>query len=494
MLGAQEQGCRLAKQWGKGDLCAATHLPLCTLAFEIVGSRNVWDEVDLKLHPPQVTGPQLQRTLFDYVELCTPDSRSCVLFLMINHTFRTRYTIHKAALLNISQIPMRTLSHGVRILPPSASRHPYIHLPTELLHLIFKEVVGDAHSGSWRGALISIALVCRCWRSALDHLYTNFTPYNAGRNPPDILRLARTIELKPKLGTKIRCFDTTHFRRVNGRHEAAYLDSARAIITILQNATLITDLRIFDTHRTLARDFVRALCSSSQTKSFLINRRDLVLAGTEEYVYTLNVGDILQCMSHWPHFHTLHLYAFSPTTESNDLPALACSIESVVLQHGSLNLPQLRLLTTSWRSTLKVATLQYVSGLSNADLRTWLVEVGPTLTTLGIQYSHLSRRSNDEYAVDAMLPRMINLHHLTLEGDIASELVLSRYIPHESVQRSKSIRALTIYNAPGVNAHGLVSALRTTNWSQISGILPEENTEWKGELQTIARDRNIFLM
>lgn len=497
---AQEKGFRLAKEWAKGDATAT--LPLSTLIFEITDASNsTWKKADLLLHPPQATEQtQSLRILYDYVELCTPTSRSCIRLLRTNHTFRgSLKRDNPSGLACVLPAPMGILAHGISILPPSTSRKPFIHLPSELLHMIFRNVARDTSQCSWRAALVFFALVCRTWRPALDHLFENFGRYNAGRKPPDVLRLGRTLELNSELGRRIKAFDPSHFRVVP-TSESSYLDIAKAIVTILQSASMVTDLCIVDTHRSLAEGFVRALCSSSDVRTFWINRSGFSTTDPD-YIYTLSVSDILQCMSHWPRIHQLWIYGFSSTPTIEDLPEVTCSIKSVSLHRGSLKLPQLRSLTTSTKSALQIASLQYISGLTNRDLYTWLTEVGPTLTHLTIQFSTISRQSDDEeYAVDVVLPTMTTLIHLDLEGDITSELVLMRYSPDQSSQSSKSWRrwgSLRIDNAPGMSAHGFVRALKTTEWSQISVanlVLREENREVKEEAKKIARERKICLM
>jgi hypothetical protein len=500
LLEVQENGCRLAKRWAEGDPCATAPLPLCTLVFEIVDRSNSnWHQANVVLHSPQAMESQSLRTLYDYVELCTLNSRSLVLFLRTNHPLLGPFKNDNPLRINhMFPAPMGILAHGVRILPPSASRQPFVNLPEELLRMIFREAT--MNQPNWRKTLISLALVCRAWSPALDTMYEDFGPYSAGSVPPNALQLAKTLEISPDIGRKIRVFDPSHFRRAIEESEATYLEQAKAIVTILQTATRITKLHVFDTHRMLAQDFVHALCSSSEVREFIVNRRGRTLLDPK-YIYILSVDDILRCISHWPSVHKLTIFGFSSANNLDNLPTPASSLQSVLLQHGTLTLPGLRSLTTSWRSSLRVATLQHISGLTNEDLYSWLSEVGPTLTSLTIEFSPLSRRSDEEeYAVDVVMPAMNNLRHLNLEGDIVSELALLRYVPTELAPPEPLWRKwyrLSIDNAPGVNAHGFLSALRTTAWTTVSMrnlVLREENMELSEEAQRIAKERNILLM
>jgi hypothetical protein len=82
--------------------------------------------------------------------------------------------------------------------------------------MIFSEVVEYNIRSRWREALISFALVCRAWRPALDYLYINCGPFNAGGNSPILIRLAKTIEINPDLAKNIRIFDPLRFQLANG--------------------------------------------------------------------------------------------------------------------------------------------------------------------------------------------------------------------------------------------------------------------------------------
>lgn len=160
----------------------------------------------------------------------------------------------------------------------------------------------------------------------------------------------------------------------------------------------------------LAQDNVRALCSSPNVHTFSINHLRSLQADSD--VCMLSVAAILNCMSHWPRIQKLSVFGFSPTPDSNDLLTPAGSTKSVLLQNGSLTLPQLRLLTTSSKSVLTTALFNIIEGLTNEDLRAWLVDVGPTLMDLSILCSPMKRQLDAEaYAMDIMLPIMTELYN-----------------------------------------------------------------------------------
>ncbi|KAF8578414.1 hypothetical protein K439DRAFT_1621336 [Ramaria rubella] len=461
-LQAQQTGCQLAKQWQEdSNKNPSGTLSICTLLFEIADRNDKWGRMNLVLHPPHsLSDLRSLRVLYDYLQLCVAgSSNSFVLSLSIDSTFRGSLKpnnlshvalVHGAKGIIALPTPKGILAHGVHILPPAASRKPFVHPPEELLHMIFEHATLAKTSTDWRGTLISFALVCRAWRPALDHLFQDFGP-NPGRNPPNVLRLAEAVEMNSELGRKIRVFNPSHFRKRKEYSEESYLEFSRAIIKILQSATRVADLQITVTHPSLANEFLRAICCSPEVTNLLIGRGP---PSKERYV--LSVADILQCMTHWPLLHKVKVFGFSATIDTTDLPAPKCSIVELYLQQGRITPAQLYLMTAASHSTLKHVTFQHISGLTNDRLLTWLAQVGPSLESLTIKFSIVSRAIGEEYAVDIIIPQMEYLYYLDLEGDIATELVLLRYAPRLVEKPPPRFRyALSIENSPGVNPRGL---------------------------------------
>ena len=174
--------------------------------IEIVGRRG---RVTPILHrPPDTMESQSLRKLYDYVEFCTPTSKVCVLFLRTNQPFGG---ITKNGTQYYWSRSLTCLVLGLRILPLPTSRRPFVHLPEELLYVIFNEA--KSVSENWRKPLFSLALVCRAWsRPALDTMYKDFGP-NRNAIRCDVLpyasRLAKTLEYPPALGGKIRVLNTS---------------------------------------------------------------------------------------------------------------------------------------------------------------------------------------------------------------------------------------------------------------------------------------------
>ena len=484
-LEAQEHGRELAKQWAEGDSDPTTSLPLCTLVIEIVDRE---EKVAPILHrPPETMESQSLRKLYDYVEFCTPTSKSCVLFLRTNHPFRGIFERDHDYW--SPSVPADTLVLGLRILPPLASRQPCVSLPAELLYMIFNQA--KMVDENWRKLMFSLALVCRAWsRPALDTTYKEF----GLDREVSISRLANTLEYYPVFGEKIRLISTSglfynNVDEPDTSWEADILKKSRALFTILQTAKTITALYSSGIHRELAQVFVHTLGTCTNLREF----ESLNLPNTSpSYVYLPNAGDILRCLTHWPHLCKLVLSNVPPAIASDDLPtrSITCTITFVKFCLVSLDLPQLRLLTTSWKFGLREAWLAGISNLTNKDLRMWLSEVGPTLERLRlhntVDYSNSSIEG--EYALDATLPLMSNLVYLDFGGNVGTHLVLQRFAPAPLGRRHR----LWIREASGVTPDQILNAMNTTAWTDIkTALLWNQRGELSEEVQRIATRRNI---
>lgn len=166
----------------------------------------------------------------------------------------------------------------------------------------------------------------------------------------------------------------------------------------------------------------------------------------------------------------------------------------MLLYHGPITGPQIQLLTSGAHKTLQNVTLKGIQGLTNQGLRAWLAEVGPSLVHFHLEETSVGRQSGDEeYALDAVMSQMKNLSNLKIDGDLASELVILR---KEPTQPSTGVHWSTISceNAPGMNPHGFVNALKYTGWRNIQtrGIF-EGNEPLKLEGEKAAKDQGIGL-
>lgn len=111
------------------------------------------------------------------------------------------------------------------------------------------------------------------------------------------------------------------------------------------------------------------------------------------------------------------------------------------------------------------------------------------------------RTYDEEYAIDAMIPVMVNLRMLDVEGDVVSDLAVKRKEYNWAAAGMKGpdwkrfeAPSITIANAPGVNPHGLISALKCTDWSRVCvhRLFLDGDGELKTQADMVAREREIF--
>jgi hypothetical protein len=160
-------------------------------------------------------------------------------------------------------------------------------------------------------------------------------------------------------------------------------------------------------------------------------------------------------------------------------------------------------MTAYSHSSLHTVFFQDLTGFTNTSLRTWLAAIGPALTDWTLKRTPVHGRAQDEeYAIDAMMPIMVNLRKLDVEGDVVSELAVMRREYNWAATGIKGPNrwgyldslSITVENAPGVRPHGIVSALGRTDWSQVCvhQLFSDDDGELKAEADMIARERGIL--
>jgi hypothetical protein len=302
--------------------CRNATLPYCSLIYEIVDKTDAnYYCADLILRPSMRADVPM-RTLYEYIEPCTPSSKSLVLYLYSSHSFReVLRPDNKIRLMCSLPASYGMRAHGVRILPPSNTRPLFRNPPTEVLSQIFGHAVEDKLYTRWRTTLVAFAKVCREWMPALDHLFKDFGDYSGGSNPPDITAVAKALQANPALGYAIRTFSPRHFRKeedeeLGDKTEASYLTSSEAIVQILQTARFATAVEVPATHKALIDNLVEALCVSGDVQVF-VNGGYIPATAIGGYRCSLTLVDIFRCMTSWPRLSELKLYSFSGS--NNDL-------------------------------------------------------------------------------------------------------------------------------------------------------------------------------
>ncbi|KAJ6511027.1 hypothetical protein C8R45DRAFT_1068858 [Mycena sanguinolenta] len=416
----------------------ALDLPLCTVAYEIQDSSNdTWRSAKLVLLPswPIVDGPLTHDPV--------------VLYLNVNYTLRGSLKRNDTSgLMWAYPLPMGIIAATVHILP--GARHPrriFTQPPPEILSTIFGCAVEDKRE-SWRATLVSFALVCRDWVVALEHLFHDFgsTP-SPGDRGIKMCAVSKCVQARPQLGNAIWSLSQGHFDFGSG-DEQKYLELAIAFKDILYSAKHVRRLEIIETHSSLWEEFIEALGQSRDVTSFTINS---VPFDGQKYWCLPTLPDLFRCFLHWERLHELKLSGwdgsnpflqivqqFTPTQQIDQTPPLSCALKTVLLFNGPITAPQLSNLTAGSHASLSNLDLNGVVGLSNSGLKDWLFEAGGSLQRLNIEKCSVAKAADEEYALDAAVGHLAALSNLRVDGDIVSELAISRKIaPTERDRRDE---------------------------------------------------------
>lgn len=162
------------------------------------------------------------------------------------------------------------------------------------------------------------------------------------------------------------------------------------------------------------------------------------------------------------------------------------NLQTLDLSHGRLTASQLRSFATSSCLNLRKVELVGISGISNADLRDWLLEVGPLLETLSLSRSRFTRHHGEERAVDTAIRNMCTLKTAHFDGDVASALAIERKSRHGDSNDG----SIVVDNALPREMPGLIRALECTGFAKVVcrvAVLTEEEIR-------IAEQRGITLL
>jgi hypothetical protein len=147
------------------------------------------------------------------------------------------------------------------------------------------------------------------------------------------------------------------------------------------------------------------------------------------------------------------------------------------LTHSKLTGTQLLNFIRSPRPCLIDLSLFLVSGFTNNDLLIFLLEVSSTLTYLTMTLLRLDKSPDEEHAIDVAIAKMDVLEGLSIKGDLASTLVITRKPPtkeHSNRPYRTAIWRHPLYsggillsNCPHLNGDDLQHALTVTGWRRV---------------------------
>ncbi|KAJ7833584.1 hypothetical protein B0H14DRAFT_2800365, partial [Mycena olivaceomarginata] len=359
----------------------ASEFPLCTIAYE----HDTWRCAKLVLLPswPITDGPT-RRIAYQFVQLIHDP---VVLYLFYPTLRGSLKPNNKSGMVCAYPASMGISAFSVRICPPR-------HLGCAI----------ENKYGSWRPTLISFALVCRDWEIALEHLFHDFGSDTSGKTAPDLKAVSEAVLAKPQLGKAIWHLSRSHFGRDQNQNEPEH---------VLHSAPHVRDLEILHTHSSIREEF-------RDVRTFLIDSHST----TDEPNYRCRptLPELFRCFQKWSRLHGLKLFGwdgpnpFLQTAEQftiEQTPPLGCALRSITLYNGPITAPQLCNLTAGSHSSLSDVSFNGI--------------LAPALRQLNIEKSSIAKASDDEeYALDATMSHLISLSSMRIEGDVLSELAVSR--------------------------------------------------------------------
>ncbi|KIJ60225.1 hypothetical protein HYDPIDRAFT_117498, partial [Hydnomerulius pinastri MD-312] len=421
--------------------------PTCTAIFEVVHHESTgripWltpamGKVILRGadHLPQLND---MRILLESEESVTPDTLSLSLSFTHSTKLYTPLDLEASSMSerSLSPPPYFLTTRVVRVFPPSSARKLVARggLPTEILLSIFRNVAqADRYSG-WRRDLVSFALVCRNWTCSLALLLWDFEqPYRGlywQKTPPNIHALASALTERPVLGLSIKHLSTEYFRGQHSRlgHEAASLSEfTSAFIVILRSTRKLQTLQMTGLDTTQADALVEALYDLRELHT-LTTGKDPSQKFNDG---VLSIVQLAYCLATWPSLKSLSVYGVTPpadTTPATTLQPPVCSLtELTISRFLHMTDKELMYILSSSFQSLERVTLDSISGITNAGLRTFLSAISQSVSSLTIQFTgyRYGTQQPDERALDAVIGDMPRLRQLRIKGDLATESMLDR--------------------------------------------------------------------
>ncbi|KAG6853885.1 hypothetical protein C0991_000350 [Blastosporella zonata] len=449
-------------------LIAESPQSVCTVVFEIIDTGNsryyIYELVPRSLS--MLEQHRDLRTAFDHVYPCGPGDCPVHIILNTSHSFRP---IPILSMLNYDPAQTanrsRIYAHTVRVIPVSRRNPPLLELPSEVIRHIVKLALADKSTG-WRKKLLTYGLVCTSWEHVLDLALGGFEDV-IEYDYPGVIPVARVLDARPERAAAIRTFDPSAFDYNIPQTGSIGNEKWEAILTILFYATSVKTVRLTNVNPPFVPRFLALLKELRQVRVCVMkfpSPKNKIFRGTN-----LTMTDVQTAIAEWEHLETLelaNLYREDVHT-LHPPPQLKFNVRKLALQFAALRGPQLMPFATTPAPRLTELNLLDVQELLNRDLLAFLDALAQTLSHLIVLRCNFVRAEDEEHAIDAVMPIMTSLVHLSTDGYCASILALSRKTnaPMDAINCHISLRPAN----PGVtlaDAAEVIAAV--TGWSTVS--------------------------
>ncbi|KIK97923.1 hypothetical protein PAXRUDRAFT_9880 [Paxillus rubicundulus Ve08.2h10] len=351
-------------------------------------------------------------------------------------------------------------------------------LPTESLLQIVQEVSWGSYSG-WRRDLLSCAPVCYEWSFSLDLLLSDFqVPQNPSTRtcPPNPHALGKALAERPALGLSIKHLNTQYFRgpywHLRNRDDSASLAAFTAdLIAILHTARNLQNLEVLYPDGSQTEALASALYGLRHLSTFSTGKNNSVYPGDDGVI---SIVQLAYCLASWPSLKSLNMHGTQSPTMTESTAALrppVCALAELTIKNVSMSGRELMHMMSSSLRTLERITLDSISGITNAGLRTFLDAISQNVSRLTIRHTGVSwcAGAEEERALNATIGKMRRLELLGVSGDVATELMLHRrpgmFISSRADGDLISRSALPVIKLRFHNVAGLPVSITCVDWS-----------------------------
>ncbi|KAG6839764.1 hypothetical protein C0991_011873 [Blastosporella zonata] len=368
--------------------------------------------------------------------------------------------------------PICKTIHNVRVFPTRRKRTSCVlELPKGILLDIIRYALGKRDCG-WRTELMYYGSVCRAWVHSLDLFFESVQSRHC-KDRPSAYSVAQALEQRADRKALLSVFLPTSYR--DYYDNGSYVTFSQACVRILSLVSSIKIINLPVAAGSVWDDLVRVLqrlhgVRKCTLKSSLVYRHSAIIR-------LYSIDDVQMIVGGWKHLRTMRCEHWKQDNTLKTVRPQQYHLKELRLSSGHLTGDQLlRFIPCMPSSTLKRLFLASVSGLTNADLRSLLELVAPTLSVLHIQNTYTPRAASDEsYALDATIARMPRIKSVMLDGDYMSPLSIARKGPGlkkgelnlTGAELHGTITLIVHSEFEVVHAQSVVDAVKRTGWKHV---------------------------